>query len=141
MITEPPDVWKTSSEFLALYGNESERWKRTSYSIFFSRATEDSRGERSSNGASEYHLRCFGHAKLPPDRIDAPVKALKLPSPDRNYRVAIGTGYVAASEMLCVRTTPPELSIDGIKIDQTHAIDKLRLLGFSLLRLNQFMKR
>jgi hypothetical protein len=139
LISEPPDHWKESPNFFALYGDESERWKKATYTFFF--RSQDSSGERSPSGVGDYNLRCFGHAKLPPDRKNAEVKALKLPSLDGNFSVAHGTMYAAALEMLDVRRKSAELSIDGIKIDQAYASRKLRLLGFSLLSLDQFMKR
>jgi Caspase domain len=141
LISEPPDTWKKSSEFFTLFGNERERWRRTSYSIFLTSPVEDFRSNRTSCKASEYNLRYFGHAKLPPDRDNASVKALKLPTLDSNYSIAFGTVYAAAAELLGIGTMGAGLTIDGTKIDHAHAIDKLRLLGFSLLRLDQFMKR
>jgi len=52
---------------------------------------------------------------------------------------ALGTVFAVAAQTLGLRGASAELSIDGMKIDPVHAIEKLRHHGFLLLRLNEFM--
>jgi hypothetical protein len=139
-----PPRWAGSPEFLALYG--SERLQETNYTIFLRRLAEDSSaaGELSDQIASRVHqhyeLRYFGHALLESEETgERQFRGLKLSAPGRSYVEALGTVFVAASHILGLRSTSADMSIDGMKIDPAHAIEKLRHHGFLLLRLEEFM--
>lgn len=143
-----PPKWAGSPEFVALYGNE--RLLETNYTIFLRRSTEVSSeekasleerelsGEKSSDLSGRYELRYFGHAFT--ENGGPEPKSLKLNAPGRSYTEALGTVFVGATELLRRGTMPLQLSIDGMKIDPTYAIEKLRHHGFVLLRLDEFTK-
>jgi hypothetical protein len=137
-----PPRWAGSPEFLDLYGHE--RLHETSYTIFLRRPAEAQAAKPSakmpSHAPESYTLRYFGHALLKSDDKDErELRGLRLIAPGRSYIEALGTVFVAAAQMLGVQSVPEELSIDGMKIDSTHAIEKLRHHGFLLLRLDEFM--
>jgi len=136
-----PPRWAGSSGFLALYG--TERLQETVYTIFLTRPREASEAmlsdETSSDVHQEYEFRYFGHALLD-ERGDRRERGLQLNAPGRSYVEALGTVFVAAAQMLHVQSAPAELSIDGMKVDPSHSIEKLRHHGFLLLRLDEFMK-
>jgi hypothetical protein len=77
-----------------------------------------------------------------PNPADKPaqfVLDLARPSKERGGTVAAGTIFIAAIRVLGLRSPPAELSIDAMKIDPAHAIEKLRHHGFRLLGLDEFM--
>jgi len=140
-----PPRWAGSPEFIALYGRE--RLQETIYTIFFKKMAEASSGPRGlsdqtvSHGSQDYELRYFGHALLKSDETgERQSRGLKLNAPGRSYVEALGTVFIAATHMLGLGNPLGELSIDGMKIDPAHAIEKLRHHGFLLLRLNEFME-
>jgi hypothetical protein len=140
-----PPRWAGSTEFLALYGNE--RLHQMSYSIFLQRSAEDASedgelsNEISSHIRRHYELRYFGHALLKSDEMGGrKPKGLQLNAPGRSYVEALGTVYVAARHILGSLSASAELSIDGMKINPAHAVEKLRHHGFLLLPLDEFMK-
>src|SRR5262249_46061227 len=97
--------------------------------------------EISSPVRHSYVLRYFGHALLLSDETgERERRGLKLNAPGRSYVDALGTVFAAAAKTLGLRSAFAELSIDGMKIDPTHAIEKLRHHGFLLLRLDEFMR-
>jgi len=67
-------------------------------------------------------------------------RSLKLDAPGRSYVDALGTVFVAASQILKLRTAPEELWIDGVKIDQAEALEKRRHHGFALQSIDDFSK-
>jgi hypothetical protein len=132
-----PPRWAGSREFIALYG--SDRVHQTNYSIFLSRSAESS--SKASALLDRYELRYFGHAMLESDeKGERYIRGLELNAPGRSYVEALGTVFMAATHILGLRSTPLELSIDGMRIDSAHAIEKLRHHGFLLLRLDEFLK-
>lgn len=139
-----PPRWAGSPEFIALYG--SERLQDTNYAIFLGKMAEASSGAReladqtALHGHQNYELRYFGQALLKSDATgERQSRSLKLKPPGRSYVEALGTVFIAATHMLNPRNVPAELSIDGMEIDPTDAIEKLRHHGFLLLRLDEFM--
>jgi hypothetical protein len=137
-----PTRWAGSPEFIALYG--SERLQETHYTIFLKKMDEASSDVRilsdqiASGGRQNYELRYFGHTQLKSDEKSE--RGLKLNAPGRSYAEALGTVFIAAAHMLGLRNAPAELSIDGMRIDPAHAIEKLRHHGFLLLDLDEFIK-
>jgi hypothetical protein len=140
-----PPRWAASPEFHTLYGNE--RLHETTYTIFLRKSGENVvadgqlSNETSSTVRQKYHLRYFGHAMLKSDEEGGhQPRGLQLIEPGRSYTEALGTVFIAAIHMLGLRSTPAELSIDGMKIDPAHAIEKLRHHGFRLLGLDEFVR-
>jgi len=88
----------------------------------------------------KYELRYFGQAVLTDEKGDRQPRALPLIEPGRSYTEALGTVFIAAIHVLGLRGAPADLSIDGMKIDPAHAIEKLRHHGFRLLGLDEFMR-
>jgi hypothetical protein len=139
-----PPRWAGTAEFHTLYG--SERLNETSYSIFLRKSGENGleRGQLSNELLSpvreKYELRYFGHALLADEKGDRQSRSLQLIEPGRSYTEALGTVFIAAIHLLGLRSAPAELTIDGMKIDPAHAIEKLRHHGFRLLGLDEFMR-
>lgn len=139
-----PPRWVASPEFHTLYG--TERVHETSYSIFLRKSGESppARGQLSNEVPSpvreKYELRYFGQAVLTDEKGDRQPRALQLIEPGRSYTEALGTVLIAAIHVLGLRSAPAELSIDGMRIDPGHAIEKLRHHGFRLLGLDDFMR-
>jgi hypothetical protein len=139
-----PPRWAGTPEFHTLYGNE--RLHETSYSIFLRKSGENAlaRGQSSNEISSpvrqKYELRYFGHALLTDEKGDRQPRGLQLIEPGRSYTEALGTVFIAAIHVLGLRSAPAELSIDGMKIDPAHAIEKLRHHGFRLLGLDEFLR-
>jgi hypothetical protein len=134
-----PTKWAGSSEFLALYGNA--RLHEASYTIFLKRKPLEERNSSAEVLPHRYELRFFGHALLGSgEKGKREARGLELNVPGRSYVEALGTVFVAATQMLGLGSIPAELSINGMKLDTTHAVEKLRHHGFLLLRLDEFMK-
>jgi hypothetical protein len=141
-----PPRWAGSTEFLTLYGREAERLPESNYTIFLRRSAAESpeatkpSDEISSPAHLSFGLRYFGHALLQSDGTgERKLRGLRLNAPGWSYVEALGTVFAAAAKTLGLRSASAELSIDGMKIDPAHAIEKLRHHGFLLLRLDQFM--
>jgi hypothetical protein len=139
-----PPRWAGSPEFLELYGHE--RLQETAYTIFLRRPAEQAPEERrlsdkiSSPADQSYALWYFGHSSLKSDdKGERKLRGLRLRPPGWSYVEALGTTYIAAIEMLGLGSAPAELSIDGVRIDPRHAIEKLRHHGFQPLRLGEFL--
>jgi hypothetical protein len=130
-----PPAWAGSAAFQTLYG--TERVRDTLYSIFLKRMTADSAGRNRMEPRYEMHY--FGHALLKDDKGERQLKALRLPPPGRSYVEALGTVFHAAARTLGLGNIPRQLSVDGMRIDSDHAIEKLRHHGFLLLRLEDFL--
>jgi hypothetical protein len=122
-----PTSWAKSSEFRTLYGAQLERLDERNYSIFLNRsAGESSLGSK---------LRYFGHAQVMSDGKDERwVHGLELPAPGGDHEIAFETVYAAATYVLRINANLTKLPIDG-----RHATAALGRLGFSLLRLDEFM--
>jgi hypothetical protein len=139
-----PPRWAASPEFRTLYGNE--RLHETNYTIFLRKSAEDTfaRGQPSNEvsaiGGQKYELQYFGHALLTDEKGGRQPRGLQLIEPGRSYTEALGTVFIAATYVLGLRSAPAELSIDGMKIDPAHAIEKLRHHGFRLLGLDEFVR-
>jgi hypothetical protein len=129
-----PPRWAGSPEFLALYG--TERLHETNYTIFLRKSAESS-----SDDGEDCELRYFGNALLKSDEKGGrQPRGLQLNAPGRSYTEALGTVFVAATQVLGRRNAPLGLTIDGMQIKPAHAVEKLRHHGFLLLRLDQFMR-
>jgi len=125
-----PSSWAKSNEFRVLYGNQFEWLDERNYSIFLSKAAEDS-----ANDTASYSLRYFGHALFVPDGKDnRQVRGLELPSPGRDYEVAFETVYEAA-----VHTLGMSANLTPTINNSKDAMVAMRRLGFSLLRLDEFV--
>jgi hypothetical protein len=139
-----PPRWAGTPEFHTLYG--SERLHETTYTIFLRKSGGKTlaRGELSNEDSSpvreKYELRYFGLALLADEKGDRQPRGLQLIEPGRSYTEALGTVFIAAIHVLGLRSAPAELSIDAMKIDPAHAIEKLRHHGFLLLGLDEFMR-
>jgi hypothetical protein len=139
-----PPKWAGSSEFFALYGKE--RLNETAYTIFLKAESNerDPSSELSSHRVTQYGLHFFGNALLGLDQKGQQVarwpRALKLDFPGRSYVDALGTVFVAATQMLNPGSPPADLSINGMQIDTGYAVEKLHHHGFLLLRLDEFIK-
>jgi len=145
LLSAIPPRWAASHEFHTLYGYE--RLHEANYSIFLRRSAETPleegklSNEISSHVPQRYELRYFGHAMLKSDeKGDRQMRGLQLIEPGRSYTEALGTVFIAALHVLGLRSAPAELSIDGMKIDPAHAIEKLRHHGFRLLGLDEFVR-
>lgn len=133
-----PPRWAGTPEFLTLYG--AERLHETNYTIFLRKAAESSLEEGENEDGENYELRYFGNALLKSDEKGGrQPRALRLSAPGRSYTDALGTVFVAATHTLGLQNAPVRLTIDGMKINPAHAVEKLRHHGFLLLRLDQFL--
>jgi hypothetical protein len=139
-----PPRWAGSPEFLELYGHE--RLQETNYMIFLRRPTEGfpeatKRSDKvSSPEHQSYALRYFGNALFKSGVTgEREIRGLRLKEPGWSYVEALGTTYLAAAQMLGLRSASAELSIDGMKIDSMHTTEKLRHHGFLLLSLGEFL--
>jgi hypothetical protein len=141
-----PPKWAGTSEFLALYGREGERIPQLTYTVFLRRSADQTapRIEMNANHLASfrnYELHYFGHAVLADEeKGEQEARGLQLNAPGRSYVEALGTVFVAAAHVLGLQAPPAGLSIDGMKMDPTHALEKLRHHGFLLLRLDEFIK-
>jgi hypothetical protein len=140
-----PPRWAGSPEFLALYPRD--RLQETTHAVFLKKSNDVSQEGSSSiaetpeqtpsQKLSAYELRYFGHAFMGKN-ADQP-KSVKLGNPGQSYADALGTVFLAATEFLKL-PGHSHASIEGMRIDQMHAIEKLNHHGFILLNLDQFMK-
>jgi hypothetical protein len=125
-----PLRWAKSNEFRTLYGNQFEWLDERNYSIFLSKPVEDLASD-----TSLYSLRYFAHALFVPDGKDnRQVRGLELPSPGHDYEIAFETVYEAA-----VHTLGMSANLTPTTHDSKDAVGALRRLGFSLLRLDEFV--
>jgi hypothetical protein len=135
-----PPRWAGSREFSALYTRD--RLQETTHVVFLRKS--DDRLQKSTAIADapehrpsvDYELRYFGLGNMGRD-ADEP-KSVKLITPGQSYVDALGTVFLAAAELLKL-PGHSHISIEGMKIDQRHAIEKLRHHGFKILRLDEFM--
>jgi hypothetical protein len=130
-----PPRWAGSREFLALYRRDG--LQETTHAVFLRQSKNESLERINSVAERDYELRYFGHGFIGND-ADEP-KSVKLGTPGQSYIDALGTVFLAAAEFLKL-PGHSQVSIEGMRIDQTHAIEKLRHHGFRLLRLDEFMK-
>jgi hypothetical protein len=142
-----PPKWLRSPKFPTLYGTSFERLSDSSYTIFLERSNQESldQTERavqiSSNLGRRHDIHYFGHAVLESaDTGEREAMSVELDTPGRSYAEALGTVFVAAMQTLGLRTAQAELLIDGMKIDQTDATEKLRHCGFLLRKIDDFLK-
>jgi hypothetical protein len=140
-----PPKWLRSATFRELYGTTFERLSDSNYQIFLKDTAVESLNEIDiSDGISSrarYALHYFGLALLNVgEKGQREVKGLELDAPGRSYVEALGTAFVAARQMLGLRSAPADLLIDGMNIDQTHAAEKLRHHGFLLQNIDEFLK-
>lgn len=123
-----PTNWAKSSQFRTLYGGQLERLDERNYTIFLSQAAGDPSGS--------CELRYFAHAQVMSDERDTrSVHGLRLPPPGGNHEIAFRTVYAAAAEALRINPNLTKLS----STDGAQATGALGRLGFSLLRLDEFM--
>jgi len=130
-----PPEWVRSSRFRALYGAELEKVNQRTFSIFFKESGWPTRGDE--DEAIRYR-RYFGYATFAseskPD-ADRVVRGLELTSPGASYEEAYDIAYAAAIKTLGLRRKTEDSSV----IDGDRAAAQLRLLGFRLLRMNEFL--
>jgi hypothetical protein len=137
-----PPRWLRSPEFSLLYGTSFQRPDKSNYTIFLRRREEiDAPEGNAARTHQSYSLHYFGNTlietgeKYPPE-----TKCLELDAPGRSYVEALGTVFVAARQMLGLRTASTGFLLDGMKIDQAYAAEKLRHHGFLVQRVDEFLK-
>jgi hypothetical protein len=142
-----PPKWFGTPNFMALYGPQGERIGELTYTVFVHWSSPDDIPQQtplhkiSSDTNRNYELRYFGHALLrPDDKSERQARSLELIPPGRSYVEALGTVFVAAENILGLRSAPRGLLVDGMKIDPEHALEKLHHYGFRLLRLDEFLQ-
>jgi hypothetical protein len=140
-----PPRWLRSPEFSLLHGTSFERLHESNYTIFLRRSVIESseeidmRDER--RARQSYNLRYFGHALLEFGQTgQRETKGLELDPLGHSYADALGTVFVAARQMLGLRNASADLLVDGMKIDQAYATEKLRHHGFLLQSIDEFLR-
>ena len=130
---EVPNKWMRLLEFNRLYGDDLSRVGRASYTVFLRFSVNSPSKKDLGRTDKEYHLRYFGHAKIPADGEDSEVRGAELPSPGRHYDQAFAIVHAAATHFLKLgsREEDPNKGKD--------AEGKLRVLGFSLMRVADFV--
>jgi len=128
---EAPNKWRRLLEFNRLYGDDLSRTDRAAYTVFL-RSSVNNPSKNDLMG-EEYHLRYFGHAKIPADGEDSQVRGAELPSPGRDYDQAFAIVHAAAMHFLKLGCTEEDLN------KGRDAEEKLRILGFSLMRVADFV--
>ncbi len=135
-----PPRWAGTPEFFALYG--TERLQQAVYTIFLAPSARSAVAGQSSQTLYDIsqpcELRYFGHALLD-EKGERREKGFKLTAPGRSYVEALGTVFAAAAQKLGIHKLIAELSIEGMKISPSHAVEKLRHHGFILLNLEEFL--
>jgi transcriptional regulator with XRE-family HTH domain len=130
---EAPNKWMRSLEFNSLYGADLSRLGRATYTVFL-RSSVNSPSRRDLGGmGKEYHVRYFGHAKIPADGEDSKVRGAELPWPGRRYDQAFAIVHAAATHVLKLGSTEEDLN------KGKDAEEGLRVLGFSLMRIEDFV--
>jgi hypothetical protein len=139
-----PPRWLTAPEFSLLYGKSFERLDKSNYSIFVRKSPQKEIDPPEGNAPGthqSYSLHYFGHTLLETGEEGLlERKCLELNPPGRSYVEALATVFVAAREMLGLRSASADLLVDGMKIDQTYAVEKLRHQGFLLQSIDEFLK-
>lgn len=139
-----PPRWLRSPEFSLLYGTSFERLDKSNYTISLRRSSREEIDvpEGSAGHAPQsYSLHYFGNTLMETGEKDLPErKCLELDPPGRSYVEALGTVFVAARQMLGLRSASTGLLVDGMKIDQAYADEKLRHHGFLLQSIDEFLK-
>jgi hypothetical protein len=141
-----PPMWFGTQAFTALYGQHGERIRQLTYTVSMRRSpdaiSQQTPPEKisSEDANRNYELRYFGYALLPDDQGQLHERCLELIPPGLNYVEALGTVFVAAENILGLRSPTTRLSIDGMKIDPAHPLEKLHYYGFRLLRLEEFLQ-
>jgi hypothetical protein len=140
-----PPRWARSPDFFTLYSRD--RLQETTHTVFLREAKGEPfdrtnliaevSEQKLAQNCTEFELRYFAHGLMGRD-ADEP-KSVGLSSPGQSYVDALGTVFLAAAEFLKL-PEHSEVLIEGLRIDKTDAIDKLRHHGFILLRLDEFMK-
>jgi hypothetical protein len=129
-----PNKWAPLLEFRILYGDDLAHVDRASYNVFLRPSANSLSKKDSSDIGEEYHLRYFGHAKIAADGEDPEVKGIELPSPGRDYDQAFGLVHAAAAYLLNLGSTEEQLN------KGKEAEEKLRVLGCSLMQVEEFVK-
>jgi hypothetical protein len=141
-----PPRWFGTLEFTALYGQQGERIGQATYTVSMCRSPDAIPQQTfpekisSEDANSNCELRYFGYALLPDNKAAPQARCLELIPPGLSYVEALGTVFVAAENILGSRIPTTRLSIDGMKIDPAHALEKLQYYGFRLLRLEEFLQ-
>jgi hypothetical protein len=132
-----PRHWIRTVDLRALYGRDFEHLNEANYTIFLDgsgeRVVDDgsSDGDRRDRGRG---IRCYAHAKFAPGSGgDRQVRGMELPHLGDEYEVAFRAVHAAAIDFLGLRR-----SVDH-GIDAKKAAQGLQSLGFSLLRLDEFV--
>jgi hypothetical protein len=139
-----PPRWLRSPEFSLLYGTSFERLDKSNYTIFLRRSPQkeiDPSEGKASGTHQSYSLHYFGHTLVEiAEEGLLESKCLELNPPGRSYVEALGTVFIAAREKLGSRSASADLVVDGMKIDQAYAVEKLRHQGFLLQSIDEFLK-
>lgn len=116
-------AWLALPEFRGLYGSNLERLGDRNFSVF---PQED--------GTFRY----LGHAtfyKGPREKGDHQLRSIELPSPGANYDDALRTVTYAGAHILNLKPFD-----DQNPAEASEAVEKLRYLGYRILRLDDFLK-
>jgi transcriptional regulator with XRE-family HTH domain len=127
---EVPNKWTQLSEFRRLYGDDLSGVDRANYTIFLKSSVNSSFKKDSGDKGGEYDLRYFGHAKIS-EYLE--VRGAELPSPGRDYDRAFEIVHAAATRFLKLGSGEEDLN------RRTEANEKLRVLGLSLMRVEEFV--
>jgi transcriptional regulator with XRE-family HTH domain len=127
---EVPNRWTQLSEFRGLYSDDLSGVDRANYTIFLRSSLKSSSKKDFGAMGEEYHLRYFCHAKISgyPE-----VRGAELPSPGRDYDRAFEIVHAAATRFLKLGSKQEHLN-RGKEADE-----KLRVLGFSFMRVEEFV--
>jgi hypothetical protein len=117
-------AWLALPEFRGLYGSNLERLNDRNFVIF---PQED--GEFRYLGLATF-------LKGPKERDEKQLRSIELPSPGANYDDALRTVTLAGASVLQV---PLKFGIEN-KTDGHHSVEKLRHLGYRVLKLEDFLK-
>lgn len=126
--------WLMSKEFQVLYMKNIDSVRERNFSVFF----KANANWKSPSKFDQADLRYFGYARFyasdDKDRIE--IRGIELPPLPANYTEAFRTVCAAASHRLGLsfRSWPFE------PINGREAIQKLRYLGYLVLRLDEFVK-
>jgi hypothetical protein len=127
--------WAKNTNFRTLYGSELERLDQRSFSVFLK--AEGWPAPTDEDEEAKEFVRYFGYASFKVDNklnSDTVARGLDLPSPGDSYEDAYRTVYAAALDLLKLENRAIDAGINGAQ-----ASAQLRLLGFRLMHLDEFM--
>jgi hypothetical protein len=133
LIGAVPNRWAQLLELRRLYGDDLSHVDRANYTVFLRCSADDPPKKDLRNMGEQYHLRYFGNAKISANGKDPEMRGAKLPSPGRDYDRAFGIVHAAATYLLKLGSTQVGPN-KGKEADE-----ELRVLGFSLMRAEEFV--